>query len=145
MPKIEKTEAEWRAMLTPEQYRITRQHGTERPFTGPYHADTSPGAYSCICCGAALFTADAKFDSGTGWPSFYEPAAEGAIAEHQDRSWFMTRTEVRCADCDAHLGHVFPDGPQPTGLRYCINGYALQKVDEDGNDVPQTAKTEKVG
>lgn len=145
MPKIEKTEAEWRAMLTPEQYRITRQHGTERPFTGPYHADTSPGAYNCICCGAALFTADTKFDSGTGWPSFYEPAAEGAIAEHQDRSWFMTRTEVRCADCDAHLGHVFPDGPQPTGLRYCINGYALQKVDDDGNDVAQTAETEKVG
>jgi peptide-methionine (R)-S-oxide reductase len=141
MTKIEKTDAEWRAQLTAEQYRITRKHGTERPFTGPYHDDKSAGMYNCVGCGAALFSAGAKFDSGTGWPSFYEPAADGAVAEHQDKSWFMTRTEVRCADCDSHLGHVFPDGPQPTGLRYCINGYALQKIDDEGNEVPQKADT----
>ncbi len=127
-PRVDKSDAEWRAELTPEQYRVTRKHGTERAFTGPYWNDKSPGLYTCICCGAPLFDAGTKYDSGTGWPSFYAPVSEDAVSEHQDRSLFMRRTEVRCASCDAHLGHVFPDGPQPTGLRYCMNGTALNKV-----------------
>ncbi len=122
---VEKTDAEWREILTPEQYRVTRKHGTERAFTHPYNAEKSAGMYSCVCCGAELFDADTKFDSGTGWPSFYAPADESAVSEHQDRALFMVRTEVRCKACDAHLGHVFPDGPDPTGQRYCINGAAL--------------------
>lgn len=131
MSKIEKSDAEWRAQLTDEQYRITRKHGTERAFTGPHQKETRPGTFNCVCCGKALFETDAKFESGTGWPSFFEPVESDAVSEHTDRSWLMTRTEVRCADCDAHLGHVFPDGPQPTGLRYCMNGHALTFEPED--------------
>jgi peptide-methionine (R)-S-oxide reductase len=123
--KITRTDAEWRAQLTPEQYRVTRQHGTERAFTGPYQNVKEPGTFACICCGAALFRTETKFDSGTGWPSFYAPIEPEAVDEHVDRSLLMSRTEVRCAACDAHLGHVFPDGPRPTGLRYCMNGTAL--------------------
>ena len=130
-PRVTKSEAEWRTQLTPEQYHVTREHGTERAFTGPYWNEKGAGSYSCVCCGAPLFSSDTKFDSGTGWPSFYAPVNKGAVDEHDDRSWFMRRTEVRCAACAAHLGHVFPDGPQPTGLRYCMNGTAL-KFDPSG-------------
>ncbi|MFN0193119.1 MAG: peptide-methionine (R)-S-oxide reductase MsrB [Aestuariivirga sp.] len=123
--KTEMSDAEWRKKLTPEQYRVLREHGTERAFTHPYNAEKSAGMYRCAGCGAELFSANAKFDSGTGWPSYCQPASPEAVSEHSDRSWFMTRTEVRCASCDGHLGHVFPDGPKPTGLRYCMNGAAL--------------------
>jgi peptide-methionine (R)-S-oxide reductase len=124
-PKIVKSEAEWQAQLTPEQFHVTRQHGTERAFTGPYWNEKGAGEYACVCCGAPLFSSATKYDSGTGWPSFYAPVDGAAVAEHADRSWLMRRTEVRCANCDAHLGHVFPDGPKPTGQRYCMNGTAL--------------------
>lgn len=123
--KIAKSDREWREQLTPEQYRITREHGTERAFTGPHWDEKDTGTYSCVCCGAPLFESQTKFDSGTGWPSFFAPMTGESVSEHDDRSWFMRRTEVRCARCDAHLGHVFPDGPAPTGLRYCMNGHAL--------------------
>jgi peptide-methionine (R)-S-oxide reductase len=123
--KIEKTDAEWREQLTPEQYRVTRRHGTERAFTSPLDNEKRKGTFTCICCGQPLFSSEAKFDSGTGWPSFYAPISDEAIDEHEDRSLFMRRTETRCSRCDAHLGHVFPDGPPPTGLRYCMNGVAL--------------------
>lgn len=123
--KIRKSEAEWKALLTPEQYRVARGHGTERAFTGPFWNSKAPGLYGCVCCGAPLFDAATKFDSGTGWPSFTAPVSREAVEEHADGSFLMRRTEVRCAACDAHLGHVFPDGPRPTGLRYCINGAAL--------------------
>jgi peptide-methionine (R)-S-oxide reductase len=131
--KVHKSDAEWRAQLTPEQYRITREHGTERAFTGPHWDEKAPGLYACVCCGSPLFRSETKFDSGTGWPSYFEPISPEAVAEHEDRSWFMRRTEIRCATCDAHLGHVFKDGPRPTGLRYCMNGHALTFTpDADG-------------
>jgi peptide-methionine (R)-S-oxide reductase len=130
--KIEKSDAEWRAELTPEQYQVTRRHGTEQAFTGPNWDQKKPGLYSCVCCGAPLFLSDTKYDSGTGWPSFYAPVVEGAIEENLDNSHFMQRTEIRCAKCEAHLGHVFPDGPQPTGLRYCTNGTALKFEPKEG-------------
>jgi peptide-methionine (R)-S-oxide reductase len=125
--KIAHTDSEWRAQLTPEQYYVTRQHGTERAGASPLNREKREGLYMCVCCGEPLFSSQAKFDSGTGWPSFDKPADETAVDEHEDRSLFMRRTEVRCARCEAHLGHVFPDGPaETTGLRYCINGAALK-------------------
>jgi peptide-methionine (R)-S-oxide reductase len=124
--KIAVSEAEWRQKLTPEQFNVTRKHGTERAFSHPYHQEKKAGMYRCVCCGAPLFSSKTKYDSGTGWPSFYAPAGKGSVSEHEDRSFFTRRTEVRCAKCEAHLGHVFPDGPKPTGARYCINGVALQ-------------------
>lgn len=123
--KITKSDAEWKAELTPDQYYVTRKHGTERPFTSPLNDAKQEGTFVCVACGQPLFDSGDKFDSGTGWPSFVRPIAPDAVEEHSDRSLFMKRTEIRCARCDAHLGHVFPDGPAPTGLRYCMNGVAM--------------------
>lgn len=123
--KVKKTDAEWRERLTPEQYRITREKGTERAFTGEYNSNKTPGTYRCVCCGAELFTSDAKYDSGSGWPSFYQPVAADAVETESDVSLGMRRTEVLCSRCDAHLGHVFDDGPRPTGLRFCVNSASL--------------------
>ncbi len=133
--KVVKSDEEWKRELTPEQYKVTRRHGTERAFTGPYWNDHREGTYHCVCCDAPLFSSDTKFESGTGWPSFFAPVDKDAVEEHQDGSFFMRRTEIRCAACDAHLGHVFPDGPRPTGLRYCMNGNALTLRLPDGTAV----------
>jgi peptide-methionine (R)-S-oxide reductase len=129
--KITKTDIDWRNELTPEQYHVLREKGTERAFTGKYWNDHRAGVYRCAACGAELFDAGTKFESGTGWPSFYAPIAPDAVDEEQDRSFFMTRTEVECASCGGHLGHVFPDGPRPTGLRYCINSASLELAPKD--------------
>ena len=129
--KIIKTDAEWRSALTPEQFYVTRQAGTERPFTGPYWNDHHAGLYECVSCGTQLFRSETKFDSGTRWPSFYQPVSDDAVEEISDRAHGMMRTEVRCATCESHLGHVFNDGPRPTGLRYCMNGTALRLEPDD--------------
>ena len=130
MSEIEKTEQEWRAQLSDEEYRVCRQKGTERAFTGEYWNVWEAGKYKCTCCGAELFEADTKFDAGCGWPSFYQPAAADVIVEHLDTSCGMVRTEVTCKRCGSHLGHVFTDGPQPTGLRYCINSVSIKHATE---------------
>jgi peptide-methionine (R)-S-oxide reductase len=129
MASPKKTEQEWKQELTPEQFRVCRQKGTEPPFTGEYNDSKTPGVYRCACCGAELFRSEDKFESGTGWPSFVRPANEDNVATETDSSYGMRRTEVLCGQCDAHLGHVFPDGPRPSGLRYCINSVSL-KLDE---------------
>ena len=131
--KVEMSDAEWREKLTPEQYAVLRQAGTERAFTGKYETNKQPGLYTCAGCGAPLFSSDTKYNSGSGWPSYTAPVDGGAVHEHRDVSHGMVRTEVRCAKCEGHLGHVFPDGPGPEGLRYCINSAALDFAPKDGD------------
>ena len=132
-PKVAKSDAEWRKELTPEQYYVTRQHGTERPFSSPLNVEKRKGMYACVSCGSPLFKSDAKYELGSGWPSFWQPVSSDAVVEHHDHALGMHRIEIRCATCDAHLGHVFPDGPQPTGLRYCMNGAALSLQPEESS------------
>jgi len=134
---LQRSEAEWREQLSDEQFHVTRQAGTERAFSGPYWDSKSEGTYHCVCCDAPLFKSATKYDSGTGWPSFWEPVSENAVADRPDNTLFMKRTESVCANCGAHLGHVFPDGPPPTGLRYCMNGTALTLKNANGETVTE--------
>ena len=133
--KVNKSEEEWRTQLSDEQFRVTRKHGTEAPFSHSHASEKRDGTYHCVCCGEPVFSSETKYDSGTGWPSYWAPVTPDAVSDHDDNSLLMRRTEVRCANCDAHLGHVFPDGPEPTGLRYCINGEALElKTGDEAED-----------